>query len=69
MSSSTCRAGVAAGHTRADDARSQPIDLDQAIEATLVVASNEHTYVADLATDLSPLPEVSCDANELNQWG
>ncbi|MFO0747748.1 MAG: ABC transporter substrate-binding protein [Myxococcota bacterium] len=42
-------------------------DLNQAIRSTLVVATNEYKYVADLATDLGELPPVPCRVGELNQ--
>ena len=42
-------------------------DLNKALESTLVVASNELKYVADLETDLGPLPPVLCHLGDLNQ--
>jgi signal transduction histidine kinase len=43
-------------------------DLNQAIRSTLVIASNEYKYVADVETDLSEsLPMVNCYAGEINQ--
>jgi signal transduction histidine kinase len=45
----------------------QPTDLNCAIEATLIVARNEYKYVADLITELSDLPPVSCYSSEVNQ--
>lgn len=42
-------------------------DLNKALESTLVVASNELKYVADLETDLGPLPPVVCHLGDLNQ--
>jgi signal transduction histidine kinase len=45
-----------------------PVDLNQAVESTLVVAANEWKYVATLVKDLQPdLPPVLCLPGELNQ--
>ena len=44
------------------------LDLNRAIESTILVCKNEWKYVADLSTDLDPeLPPVPCLAGELNQ--
>ncbi len=44
------------------------VDLNRAIDSTLIVASNEWKYVADLETDFAPtLPLVRCLSGELNQ--
>ena len=43
------------------------VDLNEAIESTLVIARNEYKYVADLKLDLQPLPEVACHVGEINQ--
>ena len=37
-----------------------PANLNELIETTLVVARNEYKYVADVHTELGPLPEVTC---------
>ena len=42
-------------------------DLNQAIQSTLVIASNEYKYVADVDTSLGELPLVNCYAGEINQ--
>ncbi|MFO0745283.1 MAG: ATP-binding protein [Myxococcota bacterium] len=42
-------------------------DLNRALEATLTIATNEYKYVADVETDLAPLPPVTCHVSELNQ--
>ncbi len=43
-------------------------DLNQAIRSTLVIASNEYKYVAEVETDFdASLPHVSCYAGEINQ--
>ena len=44
-----------------------PVDLNRAIESTLMIAAHECKYVADVETDLAPLPPVSCHAGEINQ--
>lgn len=44
------------------------VDINKALESTIVVSRNEWKYVADLVTDLDPaLPTVHCDPGELNQ--
>jgi len=46
----------------------RPQNLNQAIEATSVVATNEWKYHAELKTDLDPnLPFVPCNIGEINQ--
>ena len=46
----------------------KPQDLNQAIKATIVVATNEWKYQADLQTDLDAnLPFVPCNIGEINQ--
>jgi signal transduction histidine kinase len=43
-------------------------DINQAIRSTLVIASNEYKYVAEVETDFDPaLPHVNCYAGEVNQ--
>ncbi len=42
-------------------------DLNHAIETTLVVARSEYKYCAAVETQYSSLPEVMCNAGELNQ--
>jgi PAS domain S-box-containing protein len=45
-----------------------PVDINKAIENTILVARNEWKYVADLVTDLDPsLPLVSCVTGDINQ--
>ncbi|MBZ5577051.1 MAG: PAS domain S-box protein [Acidobacteriia bacterium] len=45
-----------------------PIDLNRAIESTILVSKNEWKYVAELTTDLDrQLPPVPCVAGEFNQ--
>lgn len=46
----------------------KPQDLNQAIQATIVVATTEWKYLADLQTELDPeLPFVPCNIGEVNQ--
>ena len=46
----------------------QPADLNKAIENTVIVASNEWKYVAEMDLDLDPdLPPVDCIIGEINQ--
>jgi signal transduction histidine kinase len=42
-------------------------DLNKAISSTLVIASNEYKYVAEVETVLGDLPLVNCYAGEINQ--
>jgi signal transduction histidine kinase len=42
-------------------------DLNQAIQSTLVIASNEYKYVADVETAFGDVPLVNCYAGEINQ--
>jgi signal transduction histidine kinase len=42
-------------------------DLNRAIESTLVIASNEYKYVAEMVTNLGEIPSVLCHAGEVNQ--
>jgi signal transduction histidine kinase len=45
-----------------------PVDLNHAIEATLVLARNEYKYVADVEMDLEKdLPLVTCHIGDVNQ--
>ena len=50
-----------------DQREKQNADLNHAIETTLIIAKNEYKYVADVETDLGPLPPVVCHVNLLNQ--
>jgi signal transduction histidine kinase len=43
------------------------VDLNQAIQSTLVIARNEYKYVAEVETDFGVLPPVTCHAGEVNQ--
>src|SRR6202011_5997230 len=50
-----------------DQAEKTYADLNQAIQSTLVIASNEYKYVAQLETDFGELPPVQCYLGEINQ--
>jgi PAS domain S-box-containing protein len=45
----------------------QPADLNAALRSTVIVASNEHKYVADVELALGELPAVTCNISELKQ--
>jgi len=42
-------------------------DINQAIASTLVIASNEYKYVAEVETSFAEIPLVNCYAGEINQ--
>jgi two-component system NtrC family sensor kinase len=44
-----------------------PSDLNEAIQSTLIVGRNEYKYLADLETDLGPLPPIMSHIGEINQ--
>ena len=44
-----------------------PVQLNDALRNTLVVAMNEYKYVSDVETDLGDLPEVVCNGGSINQ--
>jgi signal transduction histidine kinase len=43
------------------------VDINRAVETTLVVAKGEYKYVAEVAVDLGELPLVTCHGGEINQ--
>jgi signal transduction histidine kinase len=43
------------------------VDLNHAIQSTLIVATNEYKYVADVETDLGDIPKVTCHGGDVNQ--
>jgi signal transduction histidine kinase len=54
--------------SRPSSAQKAPVDLNRAIESTIMVSRNEWKYVATLTTDLqADLPAVSCLGDEINQ--
>ncbi len=51
-----------------DGRKKEPMDLNHAIENTLIVSRNEWKYVAEVVTDFNPeLPPVLCLPGDLNQ--
>jgi signal transduction histidine kinase len=50
-----------------DQAHKTSADLNQAIRSTLVIASNEYKYVAELDAQYGELPAVPCYLGEINQ--
>jgi two-component system, NtrC family, sensor kinase len=44
-----------------------PIDVNEAIQTTLIVATNEYKYVADVDLELGDLPLVTANAGDLHQ--
>jgi signal transduction histidine kinase len=48
-------------------AEKTPVDLNEALRNTLVVAANEYKYNADVDTRFGNLPPVLCDAGDMNQ--
>jgi PAS domain S-box-containing protein len=54
--------------SHSDQAEMCPVDLNRAIRSTLVIASTEYKYVADVVMDLAPdLPPVTCHGSQINQ--
>ncbi len=62
--SSIVRAMREFAHHSADRA---PIDVNDGIQTTLIVARNEYKYVADIELELGDLPLVMANAGDLNQ--
>jgi signal transduction histidine kinase len=50
-----------------DSREKKAIDINRAIDSTLVIARNEYKYVADVETDFGEIPLVTCFAGEFNQ--
>jgi PAS domain S-box-containing protein len=44
-----------------------PVDINAAIENTLVVAASEYKYIADVTTDLGDIPLVLSNGGDINQ--
>ncbi|MGH2943049.1 MAG: sensor histidine kinase, partial [Solirubrobacteraceae bacterium] len=44
-----------------------PVDINEAVENTLIVATNEYKYVADLTCELGKVPAVVCNRGDINQ--
>jgi signal transduction histidine kinase len=43
------------------------VDLNRAIESTLVIARNEYKFVADVVTDFGEIPPLTCHGGDVNQ--
>jgi signal transduction histidine kinase len=59
------RAMKAFGHPGEEE--KAPVDLNEVVRNTLVVASSEVKYVAEVETDLAELPPVWCHVGDINQ--
>jgi PAS domain S-box-containing protein len=44
-----------------------PLDINAAIENTLVVAASEYKYIADVTTDLGDVPPIMSNGGDINQ--
>jgi two-component system, NtrC family, sensor kinase len=53
--------------THADHAEMRPVDLNRAVQSTLVVAKNEYKLVADIQTDLAEVSPIMCHGSQINQ--
>jgi two-component system NtrC family sensor kinase len=53
--------------SHSDESATGPIDLNHAIQSTLVVARNEYKYVAELRTEFADLPPITCHGGQINQ--
>ncbi len=54
--------------SHADHAEMSRIDINRSIKSTLVIASTEYKYVADVETDFAAdLPPVTCHGGQINQ--
>jgi signal transduction histidine kinase len=49
------------------DGEKTTVDLNSAIDATLAIATHEYKHVADVARELHDLPQIACNAGEINQ--
>ena len=43
------------------------VDLNRAINSTLIIARSEYKYVADVKTDFQEMPPVTCHGGQINQ--
>jgi PAS domain S-box-containing protein len=43
------------------------VDLNRAINSTLIIARSEYKYVADVETEFQDLPQVTCHGGQINQ--
>jgi PAS domain S-box-containing protein len=51
----------------ADQGEMSAVDINRAVNSTLVVARSEYSAVADVETDFVPLPPVLCHGGQVNQ--
>jgi len=50
-----------------DQREMSQVDLNRAVNSTLVIARSEYKYVADLVTEFGELPPVTCHGGQINQ--
>jgi PAS domain S-box-containing protein len=50
-----------------DQKQMTTVDLNQAIQSTMIIARHEYKYVADVDLDLEDLPAVTCHVGDINQ--
>jgi PAS domain S-box-containing protein len=53
--------------SHADQREMSQVDLNRAINSTLVIARSEYKYVADVTTEFGELPPVTCHGGQINQ--
>jgi PAS domain S-box-containing protein len=53
--------------SHADQREMSRVDLNRAINSTLIIARSEYKYVADVETDFQELPLVTCHGAQINQ--
>jgi two-component system, NtrC family, sensor kinase len=53
--------------SHADQNQMSAVDLNRAVNSTLVVTRSEYAAVADVEIDLAPLPDVMCHGGQINQ--
>jgi two-component system NtrC family sensor kinase len=53
--------------SHADQNEMSQVDLNRAINSTLVIARSEYKMVADLETDFAELPAITCHGGQINQ--
>ena len=50
-----------------DQREMSQVDLNRAVNSTLVIARSEYKYVADLETEFGALPLITCHGGQINQ--
>jgi two-component system NtrC family sensor kinase len=55
------------GFSHAGQSRASAVNINLALENTLLVASNNYKYIADIETQFSEIPTIECFPGELNQ--